>query len=197
MRLMLESELREVKFWALAVLAGLFLAGMVHIIAVLSMPALSRASAFERISASTPAFRTVLLGSPGVPFPSPMDPATAVAVCPYDLSNGPARVRIETRDQLLTLSFFGEDSRVAYGLTDRAAQKGVIDLVLVTNRQLEEALAVDEENETQGELRVLSPTPRGLAVARVLASLPSERGEAEALATGLRCTPAGPSNAAG
>ena len=192
-----EAETREIKFWALAVLAGILLAGMVHIVSVLAMPDLSRASAFERIAARTPLFQTVLIGAAGSPALSPADPATAVAVCPYDLSKGPARVRVETSDQLLTLSFIGADSRIAYGLTDRAAQGGVIDLVLVTRPQLEEALALDEENETQGDLRVLSPAQRGLAVARVLAGLPSERGQAEALASGLRCAPAAPTNPPG
>ena len=186
---MQEADTREIKFWALAVVAGCILAVMVHIVSILAMPGLSRASAFERVTASTPLFQTVLISAARAPFIAPVDPATAVSVCAYDLAEGPARVRIETRDQLLTLSFIGEDSRVVYGLTDRAAQRGVIDLVLVTRLQLENALALDEENETQGELRVVSPTRRGLAVARVLAGLPSERGEAEALSSGLRCSP--------
>jgi len=187
---MQEAATREIKVWALAVVAGVLLAGMIHIVSILAMPGLSRASAFQRVTASTPLFQTVLLGGARAPAVSPLDPATAVAVCAYDLANGPARVRVETRDQLLTLSFIGDDSRVIYGLTDRAAQKGVIELVLVTRPQLDEALALDEEDEVQGELRVLSPTRRGLAVARVLVGLPSERSEAEALSSGLRCSPA-------
>ena len=60
-------------------------------------------------------------------------------------------------------------------------------LLDMSQEQLDERLANDEEGETSRELRVVSSSTQGLIVARVLARRPFDRGEAEALATSVAC----------
>jgi hypothetical protein len=62
---------------------------------------------------------------------------------------------------------------------------------VLTAAQYDERVANDEDGETSRELRVVSDSERGLAVVRVLAKQTSDRPDAEALATGVQCGPAG------
>jgi hypothetical protein len=57
----------------------------------------------------------------------------------------------------------------------------------MTEEQRDERAARDEEGEAVRELRIVSDTMQGLIVARVLANHPSDRPDAEALATGVAC----------
>jgi hypothetical protein len=76
---------------------------------------------------------------------------------------------------------------VLYAITDRAAIRGVVEFLVMTEDQRDERIAMDEDGETARELRVVSDTEQGLIVARVLAKRPADRGDAEALATGVAC----------
>jgi hypothetical protein len=76
---------------------------------------------------------------------------------------------------------------VAYAITDRAAIRGVLEFVVMTQEQLDERLAQDEDGETARELRVVSPSPQGLILARVMLRRPADRADAEALATSVAC----------
>ena len=70
-------------------LAGMFIiAGIVHIVSVLAMPALATRDAFARLSATTPVNALALLPDAGpgreiIPFD---DAQTAVAICRFDLA---------------------------------------------------------------------------------------------------------------
>jgi hypothetical protein len=76
---------------------------------------------------------------------------------------------------------------VVYAITDRAAVRGVVEFVVMTEDQRDERAARDEEGEAARELRVVSDSEQGLIVVRVLARLPSDRADAEALARGVAC----------
>lgn len=174
---------------ALAVAIGLVLAGIVHISTVLSVPYLAKHSAYDRLADGLTMHKSALVtpaAAPSLPF---SDPATVLAVCPFDLAKVPVRVRAPVGDHLLTLSFLGSDGRIFYGLSDRAAQRGVIDLVLMTRAQLDEALRADAEDEVPRDVRLMSPVERGLVIVRVLPLLPSERPDAQALALRTTCSP--------
>lgn len=176
---------------AMTTLAGLMLAAIVHIATVLLIPTLSLRDAAH-------AYRQ--LGAAGhaelVPLPTraaeasalqEADPNAVTAVCSYDLSTGPMRVVARTGTLPLGLTLQRQGGGVIYAITDRAAIRGVLEFLVLTEAQYDERVANDEEGETSRELRVVSDTERGLIVARVLAKRPSDRGDAEALATGVQC----------
>jgi uncharacterized membrane protein len=76
---------------------------------------------------------------------------------------------------------------VFYALTDRAAVRGELELVVMTPRQLDEALAMEDENDPSRDVRILTAQREGFVIVRVAAPLPSLRAEAEATAKAVSC----------
>lgn len=177
--------------WLLATLAGLVLAGLVHIATVLLIPRLSESDAASAYLLLGGNGRTELVTGPnasrGVPELREADPAVAVAACSYDLSGGPMRIVARAGLVPLGLTLHRRGGGVLYAVTDRAAVRGVIEFVLVTEEQLAERLAREVDGETNRELRIVSDTFEGLVVARALARRPSDKADAEALAAGVEC----------
>lgn len=177
--------------FALGTLAGLVLAGIVHIVAVLLVPVLSERDATSAYLALGSGGKAELISgekaAAGLAPPLGADPATATAVCGYDLGGGPMRVVARTGALPLGLTLHRRGGGVIYAITDRAAIRGVVEFLVMTEEQRDERAARDEEGEASRELRIVSDTMQGLIVARVLAKRPSDRGDAEALATSVAC----------
>jgi uncharacterized membrane protein len=175
----------------LLTLAGFILAGIVHIVTILLVPALAEGDATSAYEALGAEGRAELIPAPGEASDlAPLreaDPAVVTAVCGYDLSDGPVRVVARTGTLPLGLTLHRRGGGVLYAITDRAAIRGIVEFVVMTEEQLDERVAADEDGEAARELRVVSDTERGLIVVRVLAKRPSDRGDAEAMATGVAC----------
>ncbi|MCV9939743.1 hypothetical protein OIU35_25605 [Boseaceae bacterium BT-24-1] len=175
--------------FVLLTLAGLVLAGIVHIVTVLRVPTLASGDAATVYAALGMNGRAELVTPPpaGLPAMLDTDPNSVTAVCSYDLAAGPLRVVARTGSLPLGLTVHRRGGGVAYAITDRAAIRGVLEFVVMTQEQLDERLANDEEGETSRELRVISPSLQGLVVARVMVRRSFDRSEAEALATDIAC----------
>lgn len=173
----------------LLTLMGLVLAGIVHILAVLLIPPLAERDAASAYAALGSGGHAELVTPPpaGLPALAEPDPSSVSAVCSYDLGAGPVRVVAQTGSLPLGLTLHRRGGGVAYAITDRAAIRGVLEFVVMTQEQLDERLAQDEEGETSRELRVVSSSPQGLIVARVMLRRAVDRSEAEALATSVAC----------
>ena len=173
----------------LATLCGLVLAGIVHLTAVLAMPWLSERDAFSRLRPTLTVDKSELVAAPGADtwLPRP-DPAVAVSACAFNLAEGPVRISAKVGPLFQSVSFHARGGGVFFAITDRAAIRGALDLVVMTRQQLDEALAMEDEDEPSRDVRIVAPNREGLAIVRVLASLPSLREEAEAAAKSVSCT---------
>ena len=173
----------------LLTLMGLVLAGIVHILAILLIPALAERDATSAYASLGGGGHAELVTPPpaGLLALAEPDPNSVSAVCSYDLGTGPVRVVAQTGALPLGLTLHRRGGGVAYAITDRAAIRGLLEFVVMTQEQLDERLAQDEEGETSRELRVVSPSPQGLIVARVMLRHAVDRSEAEALATSVTC----------
>ena len=174
----------------LATVAGLVLAAIVHIVTILLIPVLAAGDANTAYRALGTGGRAQLISAgddSGLPLPRESDPATVTAVCSYDLAAGPMRVVARAGTLPLGLTLHRRGGGVIYAITDRAAIRGVVEFVVMTEEQRDERIARDEEGEAVRELRVVSETDQGLIVARVLVRRPSDRSDAEALANGVAC----------
>lgn len=175
----------------LATVAGLVLAAIVHIVTILMIPLLSTSDAHNAYRALGTNGRAELISSPGddrgLPLPREADPATVTAICSYDLTAGPMRVVARVGTLPLGLTLHRRGGGVVYAITDRAAIRGVVEFLVMTEEQRDERIARDEEGEAARELRVVSDSDQGLIVARVLMRHPSDRSDAEALASGVAC----------
>src|ERR1043165_4978306 len=170
------------------ILGGSLLGGIVHLATVLVMPKLATQDAYSRL---TPIARVNAVTP--IPPPSPekasmpfMDPAFAMSVCRYDLSDGPIKFSVPVSPAYTSVSFYTRAQVAYYAINDRAAGRRVIELDLMTAAQRND-LPGDEETTAADRLIVESPTLTGLIMIKALAPevgmLPAAR---NALA-GARC----------
>lgn len=181
----------------LASLVGLVLAGIVHIGVVLSIPRLAEGDPLTRARASESLdhpLRIHTLPTRDAPAPAPApeeawlpnpDPSSAIGVCAYDLDDGPMRVSAKTGSLALSLAVPSRRGAF-YAVTDQAAVRGSLELVVMTRAQYDEALASEEE--ASRDLRIVAPDHKGFAVVRVLAGLPSQRALANAAVDAVSCS---------
>jgi len=166
------------------------IAALTHFAALLMIPAVAERDAFARVAALAPPFKTVAL-----PAASPKsrdfpyaDPAVAAAVCVYDLSAGPVRAHAALgRASFASLSFHSRRGVVFYALTDRAANRGRMEALIVTPEQLRTLVARDDEDNPTEDLRIVSPTTQGFVMARVLTGGAGEAADAAAQAAAMSC----------
>ncbi|GJD64956.1 DUF1254 domain-containing protein [Methylobacterium frigidaeris] len=188
----------------LATLCGLVLAGLVHVATVLAIPYLAAGDAMARARATLANDTSVLVhaaeaGGPAEQAPAqpaegwlpPQDPAVAVGVCAYDLDDGPVRITAETGPLIETIALHGR-SGAYYAITDQAAVRGTVELVIMTRRQFDEALATADEDERNRDMRIVAPSRQGFVSVRVLAGLPSQQAQANEAARSVSCTIDGP-----
>jgi uncharacterized membrane protein len=157
----------------LCILGALLLGGIVHLSTVLAMPRAANQDAYSRLEQTTPVNAVVPLPAPTakdavVPF---MDPSFAVAVCRYDLSEGPLKLRAPLSQAYTSVTFYTRNSVAYYAINDRAAGKRAIELDLMTAEQ--HAQVPEEEDVTAADRLIIdSPTGRGMIVLRALAPEP-------------------------
>jgi uncharacterized membrane protein len=175
-------------YFALAIAC---VAGIVHIVAILAMPRLAETDPFARLSSLVEPARMQLLPrpAPGAPLAPFADPALARGACLFDLSKTALRlVGTIDKDRLLTLSFRTRDGHVFFSMTDRAAVRGELNVLVVSPAQLEELeSASTEDDDRSRELRLVAPALQGFVLADALAALPGEWSQAEERVMRIKC----------
>jgi uncharacterized membrane protein len=178
--------------WALAVF---FVAGCVHLSSILLMPRLAPKDAFTRladIESTGGGFAIVPPARPGkaaIPF---ADSATILAMCRYDLTKGPWRVRATVDDEsMVSLSFHGRTGAVFHSLTDRAALRGHLDVVVATADQIETIEAGDVEDAPPQDIRITSPAAQGFVLLRAMPGSPAGEARLRARIAATGCAPEG------
>jgi len=156
------------KFGVNHVRLALIVAVIVHVAFIYAVPNLLMGVAIKRLSAGGdnvwlvsdrvgPDARTIVRPSPDF----------AYAACPYDLSDGPIRIRVAPWDTYWSLSLYGANSDNYFVIDDREARGGV-----------EIVLARRERDGPEGARVVLSPSRRGIALIRRLAPTRAEYDDA-------------------
>lgn len=174
--------------WLVLLLAGVLLGGMIHLVTVLALPRLATLDAYSRLVPLTAENAVTVLpptdtGTAPMPF---MDPAFAVAICRYDLSNGPLKLTVPVSQAYTSASFYTRNEVPYYAINDRSAGRRVIDLHLMTAAQHAE-LPEDEEITAADRLIIDSPTQTGLIVLKALAPEPGLMPQARASLEAARC----------
>ena len=152
------------------VLGGTLLGGIVHLATVLVLPNLASQDAYSRLAPSAPVNAVAPLPPPSaqsspIPF---LDPAFAMAVCRYDLTDGPIKLSVPVSPAYTSVSFYTRSEVAYYAINDRAAGRRVIELDLMTGEQRGD-LPGDEEVTAADRLIVESPTLTGLIMIKALA----------------------------
>jgi uncharacterized membrane protein len=175
---------------ALWLLGGVLLGGIVHLTTVLWLPELATQDAYSRLSPLAKVNSVTAMPAPtpddsAMPF---LDPAFAMAVCRYDLTNGPLKFSVPVSPAYTSVSFYTKNDVAYYAINDRAAGRRVIELDLMTTEQRSE-LPGDDEVTAADRLIVESPTPTGLIVIKALAAEPGLMSAAQSALTAAKCAP--------
>ena len=174
--------------WIFAILGGVLLGGVVHLVSVLALPRVATLDAYSRL---TPISKVNAVTA--IPMPTPnqapmpfMDPAFASAVCRYDLSNGPIKLTVPVSQAYTSVSFYTRGEIAYYAINDRSAGRKVIELDLMTEAQHGE-LPEDEDVTAADRLIIDSPTATGLIVMKALAPEPGLVAQAQATLATASC----------
>ena len=171
-----------------AIVAGVVIGGIVHLVSVLALPRIATQDAYSRLTAVTAvnAVTALPLTEPGnalLPF---MDPAFALAVCRYDLTSGPIKLAVPVSQSYSSVSFYTRSDVAYYAINDRSAGRRVIELDLMTEAQHAE-LPEDEDVTAADRLIIDSPTETGLIVLKALAAEPGLMPQAQATLAAAQC----------
>jgi len=174
--------------WALLILGGVLLGGIVHLATVIILPRTATQDAYARLTPIAPVNTVVALPAPTpekavMPF---MDPAFASAVCRYDLSQGPLKLTVPVSPGYTSVSFYTRYDVAYYAINDRAAGRRIIELDLMTTAQHEQ-VPEDEEVTAADRLIVESPTLTGLIAIRALAPEPGLMRVAQSTVAASKC----------
>ena len=171
-----------------AIIGGVLLGGVVHLVSVLALPRIATQDAYSRLTPLTKlnAVTALPLANPNnAPMPF-MDPAFAIAVCRYDLSTGPIKLAVPVSQAYTSVSFYTRNDVAYYAINDRSAGRRVIELDLMTEAQHAE-LPEDEDVTAADRLIIDSPTPTGLIVLKALAPEPGLMVQAQATLAASSC----------
>lgn len=180
--------------WLPTVAGALALGAVVHIIALFAVPYVAGEDAWSRLSrVSEPNRFTLVERDDNGAYPMPFeDPRTFMAVCMFDIRNGPVRVQAEfSGDGLVVMSFHDRQGATFYGLTDRGGLRGKLDALVVTPAQLQALDADSPDDEPIQELRLATPTQEGFVLARSVITDSTDTENARRRLAALTCAQEG------
>ncbi|MCK9909210.1 DUF1254 domain-containing protein [Microbacteriaceae bacterium K1510] len=174
--------------WALLLLGGALLGGVVHIATVIMLPRTATRDAYARLEPLAPVNTVTPLPTPTadaatMPY---MDPAFASAVCRYDLSQGPMKLTVPVRTAYTSVSFYTRNDVAYYAINDRAAGRRVIELDLMTVDQHNQ-MPEEEDVTAADRLIVESPTLTGIIAIRAMAPEPGLMPQAQSAVAAAQC----------
>jgi uncharacterized membrane protein len=175
----------------LYLLLCIVLAGLIHIAAVLTLPALAPKNAWARL---------VPLGPPNtmlqLPLPSPgheimpmMAPDVRYAVCRFDLGSGPVRVRAAVPNDLWLIALYTPEGDNFYTVVGADMKRAQIDLIIAKADQPVAEAGVDAPEEADEVVVVQSPVTQGIAMIRAPLSGPSRGAGIEEALKATYCGP--------
>lgn len=171
------------------VIAGLVLGGVIHIVVILTLPALSATSAWDRVAALDPSGAPAVLPAarPGEPNPLRLDPELTYAVCKVDLRLGPASVTGTLPRDFWSVTVYSRAGTVVYSTTNRDSVGTNLDLGIFNPAQTR-LLAEQRLDIAEGLLIVEAREDDLLVVVRLAPPHPEMRARYEKALAGLKCS---------
>ena len=171
----------RVRIPGLYVVLGIVLAGLIHIIAVLTLPALAPKNAWARLVPLGAANAMIQLppSRPGQQVLPMMAPDIRYAFCRYDLSAGPVRLRAAVPDDLWLIAFYTPEGDNFYTVAGADMKRPQIEVVIARADQSVEEAGVDAPEEADEVVVVNSPVTEGIAIIRAPLAGPSRASRAE------------------
>ncbi len=158
----------RVRLPGLYIALAVVLAGLIHVVAVLTLPLLAPRDAHARLGALGSANTMIQLPPvmPGQQVMPNMAPDVRYAVCLFDLSNGPVRLRAKIPDELWLIAFYTPIGENFYTVVGADMKRGDVDLIVTTKDQTVTDVAADATEGLEDLVVVNSPVTKGIALIR-------------------------------
>lgn len=169
-------------------LAGAVLGGIIHIVVILTLPALTEQSLWTRVAAIEADNRMVILPQveAGEPNPLGLDPELVYGLCRVDLAQGPAYVSGILPDAFWSVALFNQSGIVTYSTTNRDGIGQTLELGLFNAAQTR-LLAQQQLDVAEGLLVVESVTDKLLILVRLAPPHQVMRARFETALTAVTC----------
>jgi len=169
---------------------GALLGGIIHLVVILTLPALAEQSVWTRLADLDADNAVVILPAAraGEPNPLGLDPALVHGVCRIDLSQGPVYVSGRLPDAFWSLALVDPTGIVTYSTTNRDGIGQTLELGIF-NADQTRLLARQQLDITEGTLVVESATNHILALIRLAPPHPAVRERFEAELSKVSCGP--------
>ncbi len=171
----------------LLALVFVLMAALAHITSLFILPFGTRDDIFSRLERGAATNSIALIDAEDMKGLPLVDPAVAMAVCHYDLSGGPVRLRVPLSETFLSISLAERHRGIYASVSDRAATGGSLDLVVATQAQLDRITRLDDEEQAIEEIRITARRLTGVAILKVFVDRPSSRSRAQEVLRAARC----------
>jgi uncharacterized membrane protein len=181
-------QLRHLLFYCLLILV---LAGLIHIVAVLALPALAPQTAWKRLlPLSAPNTMAVLPGATPAKSTFPfMAPDIRYAFCRFDLSQGPVRIRASVDSDLWLIALYSPAGDNFYTVTGADMKTPRLELIVADKNQTVAEEGVDAPEGSDQVAVVRSDFGQGIALIRAPLTGPSLAPRTEAALAAATCRP--------
>ncbi len=168
----------------------IFLAALIHITAVLSLPYLAPKNAWARVSALSEANKMVVLpaASPSHQSLPLMASDVRYGVCRFNLDNGPVRLSTQILDDLWSIAFYTPRGENFYAINGRELKRSQIEIIISTRNEVGVKAGASLLDEIEDLVVVDSPVREGIAVIRAPLLGPSYAVQTEAALKRGACT---------
>ncbi|TPQ49772.1 hypothetical protein C2U72_16820 [Prosthecomicrobium hirschii] len=171
-----------------AIVFGLVLGGIIHIVTVLGLPRFAADDAFTRVAGYGPDYRFNPIPRPGSGTPTLplLDPAFAQYVCRFDLEDGPVRIRGAMPDTFWTVAVFDGHGVNTYNLSDRSFGQKPLDILVADAEQIAQ-IRENPPADFNDLIIVDWKADDGFAVLRIFAPNASDQRDADASIAKATC----------
>lgn len=169
-------------------LAGAVLGGIIHIVVILTLPALAEQSVWTRVADIDADNRMAILPpvKAGEPNPLGLDPELVYGLCRVDLGAGPAYIKGTLPDAFWSVALFNPAGIVAYSTTNRDGIGQTLDLGIFNAAQTR-LLAQQQLDVAEGLLVVEADSDKLLVLVRLAPPHQVMRGRFEAALSAVSC----------
>lgn len=171
-------------------IGGVLLGGVIHIIAILTLPLLAEETTWSRVSAFEAENRMLVLDrvAQGVPNPLRLDPELSYGLCEIDLSNGPAYLNGVLPDAFWSVAVYDRNGVVIYSTTNRDGIGQTVDMGIFNPAQTR-LLAQQQIDIAEGLLIVESATNELFVLVRLSPPHEAMRARFEQELSEITCGP--------
>jgi uncharacterized membrane protein len=172
-----------------ALIGGLMLAGIVHIVTVFGVPRHAVVDPWTRVTALAPeaGFRILPPAEAGKRMVlSGLDPAMRHALCRFGLDAGPIRIKAQPGDGWWILALYDRRGLPVYSLDDRAAAQKGADVLVASAAQIAR-LRENPPEELEDVVVVDWKDAGGFALLKIFVAQPSLAGEVDKALAGATC----------